>query len=64
VEAERVCVAAVGGGCLAPVAAHHDGSVLVGLVADEDGRWLERRTGDDAGALGEELARLAAERSS
>src|SRR5215831_6766848 len=26
VEAERAVVAAVGGGCLAPVAAHHDGS--------------------------------------
>jgi hydroxymethylbilane synthase len=64
VEAERACVAAVGGGCLAPVAAYHDGSKLVGLVADENGRWLERRAGDDPGALGEELARLAAERSS
>jgi len=64
VEAERVCVALVGGGCLAPVAAHHDGSSLTALVADEDGRWLERRSGDDAHALGEELARLAAERSS
>jgi hydroxymethylbilane synthase len=64
VEAERACVAAVGGGCLAPVAAHHDGSRLVGLVAGEDGRWLERRSGDDAIALGEELARIAAERSS
>jgi hydroxymethylbilane synthase len=64
VEAERVCVAAVGGGCLAPVAAHHDGSNLVGLVADEEGRWLERRFGDDPAALGEELARLAAARSS
>jgi hydroxymethylbilane synthase len=64
VEAERVCVAAVGGGCLAPVAAHHDGSSLTGLVADEEGGWLERRSGDDPHALGEELARLAAERSS
>jgi hydroxymethylbilane synthase len=63
VEAERLCVAAVGGGCLAPVAAHHDGTVLVGLVADEDGRWLERRSGDDPAALGEELARLAARSS-
>jgi hydroxymethylbilane synthase len=63
VEAERACVAAVGGGCLAPVAAHHDGSVLVGLVADEDGGWLERRSGDDPVALGEELARLAARSS-
>jgi hydroxymethylbilane synthase len=64
VEAERTCVAAVGGGCLAPVAAHHDGWALVGLVADENGRWVERRSGDDPAALGEELARLAAERSS
>ena len=63
VEAERVCVAAVGGGCLAPVAAHHDGSGLTGLVADEEGRWLERVSGDDARALGEEMARLAAARS-
>jgi hydroxymethylbilane synthase len=59
VEAERRCVAVVGGGCLAPVAAHHDGTLLVGLVADEDGRWLERRSGDDPDVLGEELARLA-----
>jgi hydroxymethylbilane synthase len=64
VEAERACVAAVGGGCLAPVAAHHDGSTLVALVADEEGRWLERRSGDDPVALGEELARLAVARSS
>ncbi len=63
VAAERACVAAVGGGCLAPVAAHHDGSTLVALVADEDGRWVERRSGDDPLALGEELARLAARSS-
>jgi hydroxymethylbilane synthase len=63
VESERACVAAVGGGCLAPVAAHHDGAVLVGLIADEDGRWVERRSGDDPVALGEELARLAARSS-
>jgi hydroxymethylbilane synthase len=56
VEAERRCVAAVGGGCLAPVAAHHDGAQLAGLVADEDGRWVERLTGDDPEALGLELA--------
>jgi hydroxymethylbilane synthase len=56
VEAERRCVAAVGGGCLAPVAAHHDGSTLAGLVADEDGRWVERLTGEDPEALGRELA--------
>jgi hydroxymethylbilane synthase len=59
VEAERATVAAVGGGCLAPVAAHHDGSTLTGLVAAEDGSWLERRTGEDPAALGRELARLA-----
>ena len=55
VEAERAVVAAVGGGCLAPVAAHHDGTTLTGLVADEDGAWIERRTGDDPAALGVEL---------
>ena len=59
VEAERSCLAAVGGGCLAPVAAHHDGGTLTGLVAAEDGSWLERRSGDDPGALGRELASLA-----
>jgi hydroxymethylbilane synthase len=56
VQAERAVVATVGGGCLAPVAAHHDGSTLTGLVADEDGAWIERRTGSDPVALGEELA--------
>jgi hydroxymethylbilane synthase len=56
VEAERAVVAAVGGGCLAPVAAHHDGSTLTGLVAAEDGSWIERLTGDDPAALGAELA--------
>jgi hydroxymethylbilane synthase len=55
VEAERACVAAVGGGCLAPVAAHHDGATLTALIADEDGRWVERRTGEDATQLGREL---------
>src|SRR5689334_12754931 len=59
VEAERTAVAAVGGGCLAPVAAFHDGTTLTGLVAAEDGSWLERRTGDDPVALGRELAALA-----
>jgi hydroxymethylbilane synthase len=55
VEAEREVVAAVGGGCLAPVAAHHDGATLTALVAAEDGSWIERRTGDDPAALGAEL---------
>jgi len=59
VEAERLTVAAVGGGCLAPVAAHHDGTTLTGLVAAEDGSWLERRIGDDPAELGRELARAA-----
>ena len=55
VEAERAVVAAVGGGCLAPVAAHHDGKTLTGLVAAEDGSWIERRTGENPAALGAEL---------
>ena len=63
VEAERTVVAVVGGGCLAPVAAHHDGATLTGLVAAEDGSWLEKRSGTDAQALGEELAAIAAARA-
>jgi hydroxymethylbilane synthase len=62
VEPERRCVAAIGGGCLAPVAAHHDGITLRALIADEDGAWVERRSGDDPVALAEELAGLAAAR--
>jgi hydroxymethylbilane synthase len=58
VEAERACVAAIGGGCLAPVAAHHDGTTLTALVAAEDGSWLERRSGDDPAALAAELLAL------
>ena len=60
VESERRCVAVVGAGCLAPVAAHHDGTLLEGLVADEEGRWVERRRGNDPEALGHELAAAAA----
>jgi hydroxymethylbilane synthase len=60
VELERACVAAIGGGCLAPIAAHHDGRVLTALVADPDGAWIERRTGEDPSALAAELAALAA----
>jgi len=59
VEAERRCLAAVGGGCLAPVAAHHDGETLTGLVAAEDGSWVRRVSGEDPEALGRELAALA-----
>jgi len=62
VEAERTVVAVVGGGCLAAVAAHHDGETLSALVAAEDGSWLERRSGPDPRALGEELAAFAAAR--
>ena len=56
VEAERACVFAIGGGCLAPVAAFHDGERLTALVAAEDGSWVERRSGHDPGALAAELA--------
>lgn len=59
VEAERRCVALIGGGCLAPVAAHHDGRVLAALVAAEDGSWVERRTGVDPAALAAQLVALA-----
>jgi hydroxymethylbilane synthase len=59
VEAERACVAAIGGGCLAPVAAHHDGTVLTALIAAEDGTWVERRWGDDPAAVAAELVALA-----
>ena len=55
VETERRCVALVGGGCLAPVAAHHDGSRLTALVAAEDGAWIERRSGDDPERVAAEL---------
>ncbi len=62
VEPERRCVAAIGGGCLAPVAAHHDGITLRALVADEDGAWIERASGDDPQALAAELVGLAGAR--
>jgi hydroxymethylbilane synthase len=62
VEPERRCVATIGGGCLAPVAAHHDGATLRALIAAEDGAWIERRSGDDPVALAEELSALAAAR--
>jgi hydroxymethylbilane synthase len=55
VEAERRCVALVGGGCLAPVAAYHDGEALTALVADENGAWVERRSGTDPDEVAREL---------
>jgi hydroxymethylbilane synthase len=60
VEAERAVVFAIGGGCLAPVAAHHDGETLTALVADEGGAWVERRQGSDPAALAAELAGVVA----
>jgi len=60
VELERRCVALVGGGCLAPVAAHHDGSVLRALIADEDGEWLERAEGGDPDEIANRLVAAAA----
>jgi hydroxymethylbilane synthase len=62
VEAERAVVFAIGGGCLAPVAAHHDGARLTALVADENGVWVERRQGTDPGALAAELVGLVAKK--
>jgi len=55
VQAERACVFRIGGGCLAPIAAYHDGSTLTALVADENGAWIERRSGSDPVALADEL---------
>ncbi len=62
VEAERACVAVLGAGCLAPVAAHHDGVTLTALIAGENGEWVERRSGADPVALARELAAAAAAR--
>jgi hypothetical protein len=33
--------------------------VLRALIADDDGRWLERRSGEDPEALARELTELA-----
>jgi hydroxymethylbilane synthase len=63
VEAERECVAAIGAGCLAPVAAHHDGRRLHALIAAEDGSWIERRSDPDPAALAEALLAASAERA-
>jgi hydroxymethylbilane synthase len=62
VEAERACVAAVGAGCLAPVAAHHDGEWLTALIAADDGEWIERRSGVDPALVARELLAAAEER--
>ncbi len=55
VEAERACVFEIGGGCLAPVAAHHDGEKLTAMIAAEDGSWIERRSGTEPAAVAREL---------
>jgi hydroxymethylbilane synthase len=59
VSAERACVAHIGAGCLAPVAAHHDGEALTALIAAEDGSWIERRRGADPLAVADELLAVA-----
>ncbi len=59
VELERACVAEIGGGCLAPAAAYHDGEQLEALIADEDGSWIERRRGDDPAELARELVSVS-----
>jgi hydroxymethylbilane synthase len=64
VALERACVAAIGGGCLAPAAAYHDGDALEALVADEDGLWVERRRGSDPAELARELVELTAANAS
>jgi hydroxymethylbilane synthase len=58
VEAERAVVARIGGGCLAPVAAHHDGTTLTAMIADEDGAWVERRSGSSPDELAAQLLEL------
>ena len=62
VEAERACVARIGAGCLAPVAAYHDGEGLTGLIAAEDGTWMERATGEDPAAVADALLAAAGAR--
>jgi hydroxymethylbilane synthase len=63
VEAERACAAAIGAGCLAPVAVHHDGATLTAMIAADDGSWLETASGDDPEALAAGLMAVAAARA-
>lgn len=63
VDAERACVASLGAGCLAPVAAHHDGTRLEALIAAEDGSWIERQSGADPVALAAALLAASQERA-
>ena len=55
VTAERACVARIGAGCLAPVAAYHDGEGLTALIAADDGSWIERRRGTEPAVVADEL---------
>ena len=55
VEAERAFVARVGGGCQAPIGAHHDGRVLTAVIAAEDGSWVRRAEGADPAAVADAL---------
>jgi hydroxymethylbilane synthase len=63
VEAERACVAQIGAGCLAPVAAYHDGEQLTALIAAEDGSWIERTSGPDAETVAVELLEASGARA-
>jgi hydroxymethylbilane synthase len=63
VEAERACVAQIGAGCLAPVAAYHDGEQLTALIAAEDGSWIERTSGPDAQTVAVELLEASGARA-
>ena len=56
-------MAIIGAGCLAPVAAHHDGERLEALVAADDGSWIERRTGTDPAAVAAALLAVSKERA-
>jgi hydroxymethylbilane synthase len=63
VEAERACVAQIGAGCLAPVAAYHDGEQLTALIAAEDGSWIGRTSGPDAVTVAVELLEASGARA-
>jgi hypothetical protein len=40
------------------VAAHHDGTTITALIADEDGAWIERRSGSSADEVAAQLLEL------
>ena len=63
VDLERGCAAAIGAGCLAPVAVHHDGTSLHAMIAAEDGSWLESASGDEPAELAARLIESAARRA-